>query len=190
LKAAQKAGNHPEDVSTLPRAVAVVQSHLATQWTIQVNLFILAKLLYGSEVAVNAMQCSGFVRTATADSVIAVHSAASRHAGNRGTSRSSRSAARVSASSQASPGRRDGSGFRFDLFAAQYSFMGIEIGYYRHQQSPGSRFCVHASVAGVAEGVGPTASALSSLYPVWPAWSFRRSVSQDPTILGCRNDKR
>ena len=46
------------------------------------NLFILAKLLYGSEVAVNAMQCSGFVRTATADSVIAVHSAASRRAGN------------------------------------------------------------------------------------------------------------
>jgi hypothetical protein len=82
LKAAQKAGNHPEDVSTLPRAVAVVQSHLATQWIIQVKLFILAKLFYGSEVAVNAMQCSGFVRTATADSVIAVHSAASRHAGN------------------------------------------------------------------------------------------------------------
>jgi uncharacterized membrane protein len=82
LKAAQKAGNHPEDVSTLPRAVAVVQSHLATQWIIQVNLFILAKLFYGSEVAVNAMQCFGSVRTATAVSVIAVHSAGSRHAGN------------------------------------------------------------------------------------------------------------
>src|ERR1035437_7373469 len=82
LKAAQKTGNHPEDVSTLPRAVAVVQSHLATQWIIQVKLFILAKLFYGSEVAVNAMQCFGSVRTATAVSVIAVHSAASRHAGN------------------------------------------------------------------------------------------------------------
>jgi hypothetical protein len=82
LKAAQKTGNHPEDVSTLPRAVAVVQSHLATQWIIQVKLFILAKLFYGSEVAINAMQYSGFVRTATADSVIAVHSAASQHAGN------------------------------------------------------------------------------------------------------------
>ena len=46
------------------------------------KLFILVKLFYGSEVAVNAMQCSGFVRTATADSVIAVHSAASRRAGN------------------------------------------------------------------------------------------------------------
>jgi len=45
-----------------------------------VKLFILAKLFYGSEVAVNAMQCSGFVRTATAGSDIAVHSAASRHA--------------------------------------------------------------------------------------------------------------
>jgi hypothetical protein len=82
LKAAQKAGSHPEDGSTLPRAVAVVQSHLATQWIIQVNLFILAKLFYGSEVAVNAMQCFGSVRTATAGSVIAVHSAGSRHAGN------------------------------------------------------------------------------------------------------------
>ena len=46
------------------------------------NLFILAKLFYGSEVAVNAMQCFGSVRTATAVSVIAVHSAGSRHAGN------------------------------------------------------------------------------------------------------------
>src|ERR1035437_10281824 len=108
---------------------------------------------------------------------------------SRGTSRSSRPAARVPASSQASAGRRDGSRFRFDLFAAQYSIMGIEIGYYRHQRSPGRRFCVHAGVAGVAEGVGPTASALSSLYPVWPAWSFRRSVSQDPTILGCCDDQ-
>jgi hypothetical protein len=82
LKAAQEAGNHREDGSTLPRAVAVVQSHLATQWIIQVKLFILAKLFYGSEVAVNAMQCSGSARTAIADSDIAVHFAASRHAGN------------------------------------------------------------------------------------------------------------
>jgi hypothetical protein len=66
----------------VPRAVAVVQSHLATQWIIRVKLFILGKLFYGSEVAVNAMQCSGFVRTATAASVIAVHSAVSGHAGN------------------------------------------------------------------------------------------------------------
>jgi hypothetical protein len=82
LKAAPKAGSHPEDGSTLSRAVAVVQSHLATQWIIQVNLFILGKLFYGSEVAVIAMQCFGSVRTATAGSVIAVHSAAFRHAGN------------------------------------------------------------------------------------------------------------
>jgi hypothetical protein len=82
LKATQKAGGHPEDGSTMPRAVAVVQSHLATQWIILVNLFILAKLFYGSEVAVDAMRCSGSVRTATVGSVIAVHSAASRHAGN------------------------------------------------------------------------------------------------------------
>src|ERR1035437_53329 len=108
---------------------------------------------------------------------------------SRGTSRSSRPAARVPASSQASPGRRDGSGFRFDLFAAQYSFMGIEISNYRRHQRLSSRSCVQAGVAGVAEGVGPTASTLSSLYPVWPAWSFRRSVSQDPTILGCCDDQ-
>jgi hypothetical protein len=82
LKAAQKAGSHLEDGSTLTRAVAVVQSHLATQWIIQVNLFILGKLFYGSEVAVNAMQCFGSVRTATAGSVIAVRSAVFRHAGN------------------------------------------------------------------------------------------------------------
>jgi hypothetical protein len=82
LKATQKAGGHPEDGSTMPRAVAVVQSHLATQWIILVNMFILAKLFYGSEVAVDAMRCSGSVRTATAGSVIAVPSAASRHAGN------------------------------------------------------------------------------------------------------------
>jgi hypothetical protein len=80
LKAAQRAGSHPQDGSKVPRAVAVVQSHLATQWIIRVKRFILEKLFYGSEVAVSAMQCSGFVRTATADSVIAVHSAASRHA--------------------------------------------------------------------------------------------------------------
>src|ERR1035438_3819691 len=109
---------------------------------------------------------------------------------SRGTSRSSRQTARVPASSQTSRGRRDGSGFRFDLFAAQYSFMGIEISHHRHQESLGNRFCVHAGVAGVAQGVGPTAPALSWLYPVWPAWSFRRSVSQDPTILGCRDDQR
>jgi len=57
-------------------------------------------------VAVNAMQCFGSVRTATAVSVIAVHSAGSRHAGNNTranrrhqrsprTSRSSRQTARV-----------------------------------------------------------------------------------------------
>jgi len=60
--------------------VAVVQSHLATQWIILMNLLILAKLFYGSEVVVNAMRCSGSARTATADNVIAAHSAASRHA--------------------------------------------------------------------------------------------------------------
>jgi hypothetical protein len=85
LKAAPKTGSHPEDGSRLPRAVAVVQSdHLATQWIILVSLVILAKLFYGSEVALNAMQCSGSVRTATAGSVIAVHSAACRHAGKSG----------------------------------------------------------------------------------------------------------
>jgi hypothetical protein len=82
LKAAQKTGSHPEDGYTLPRGVAVVQSHLATQWIILVNLFILAKLFYGSDVAINAMRCSGSVHTATAGSVIAVHSAAPQYAGN------------------------------------------------------------------------------------------------------------
>jgi hypothetical protein len=84
LLATQNQVDHPEDGSTLPRAVAVVQSHLATQWIILVNLPILAMLFYGSEVAADASRCSGSVRTATADSVIAVHSAASRHAGNSG----------------------------------------------------------------------------------------------------------
>lgn len=68
----------------MPRAVAVVQSHLATQWIILVNLFIRAKLFSGSVVAADAMRCSGYVRTVTAGSVIAVHSAAFRHAGNSG----------------------------------------------------------------------------------------------------------
>jgi hypothetical protein len=65
-----------------PQAVAIVQSQLATQWSILANQVIVAKLFYGSEVAVNVTQCSGSARTATADSVIAVHSAASRQAGN------------------------------------------------------------------------------------------------------------
>jgi len=46
------------------------------------KLFILAKLFFGRGVAEDAMRCFGSVRTVTAGSVIAVHSAASRHAGN------------------------------------------------------------------------------------------------------------
>ncbi len=46
------------------------------------DLFILAKLFFGSAVAEDAMRCSGSVRTVTAGSVIAVRSAVSRHAGN------------------------------------------------------------------------------------------------------------
>ena len=49
----------------------------------------------------------------------------------------------------------------------------------------GSRIYVHAGLADMAEGVGRTASALSSLYPVRPERSVRRSVSQNPTSLGC-----
>jgi hypothetical protein len=56
--------------------------HLATQWIILVNLLILANLFYGSEVAADATRCSGYVRTVTAGTVIAAHSAAFRHAGN------------------------------------------------------------------------------------------------------------
>jgi Fe2+ transport system protein FeoA len=48
------------------------------------NLFILAKLFFGSAVAEDAMRCFGSVRTVTAGSVIAAHSAAFRHAGNNG----------------------------------------------------------------------------------------------------------
>jgi hypothetical protein len=66
----------------MPRAVAVVQSHLATQWIVRVNLFMLAKLFYGSEVAADATRCSGSVCTVIAGSVIAVHFAACQHAGN------------------------------------------------------------------------------------------------------------
>jgi hypothetical protein len=76
LKATQTTGSHPEDGSTMPGAVAVVQSHLATRWT------ILAKLFFGSAVAEDAMRYFGFVRTVTAGNVIAAHSAASGHAGN------------------------------------------------------------------------------------------------------------
>jgi len=47
-----------------------------------VNLLILVKLFCGSEVAANATRCSGYVRTVTAGSVIAAHSAAFQHAGN------------------------------------------------------------------------------------------------------------
>ena len=68
----------------MARAVAAVQSHLATQWIILVDLFILAKLFFGSEVAEDATRCSGYVRNVTAGSVIAAHIAASRHAGNNG----------------------------------------------------------------------------------------------------------
>jgi hypothetical protein len=48
------------------------------------NLFVLAKLFFGSEVVVDATRFSGSVRTVTAGRVIAAHSAASRHAGNNG----------------------------------------------------------------------------------------------------------
>jgi len=40
------------------------------------KLFILVKLFFGHGVAEDAMQCFGSVRTVTAGSVIAVHSAA------------------------------------------------------------------------------------------------------------------
>jgi len=48
------------------------------------NPFILVRLFFGSGVAEGAMRCIGSVRTVTAGSVIAAHSAASRHAGNNG----------------------------------------------------------------------------------------------------------
>ena len=82
--------------------------------------------------------------------------------------------------------RRIRSGFRFNLFAAQYCSKGIEISQYRRQQSLGNPSCVHAGVAGVAEGVGRTASTLSSLCRVRAKWSFRRSVCQNPKVLGWR----
>jgi hypothetical protein len=66
----------------MPRAVAVVQSHLATQWIILVNLLILARLFFGSEVATDAMRCSGSVGTVIAGRGIAAHSAASGHVGS------------------------------------------------------------------------------------------------------------
>ena len=84
LKATQKSGSHPEDGSTMPRSVAVVQSPLATQWIILANRIILAKLFYGSAVAADAMRCSGSVRTVTVVNVIAVRSAAFQHVGNSG----------------------------------------------------------------------------------------------------------
>jgi hypothetical protein len=205
LKAAQKAGSHPEDGSKLPRAVVVVQSHLATRWTIQAKPVHSGEVvLTASGVAEDAIRCFGSVRTVTAGSVIAVHSAASRHAGNNDgvpiavISRVPRDEQIIATGSGstgivtgqvASP--RDGSGFRFDHFAAQYSFMGYEISHQHHcQQGLGSRIYVQAGLAGVAEGVGRTASALSSLCRMWPEWSVRRSVSQNPTVLGCRDDQR
>jgi len=48
------------------------------------NLFLLVRLFCGSEVAADAMRCSGSVRTATVGSVIAAHSAAPRPGGNNG----------------------------------------------------------------------------------------------------------
>jgi hypothetical protein len=48
------------------------------------KLFIRAKLFFGSAVAGDAMRCFGSVRTVTAGSVIAAHSAAFRHVGNNG----------------------------------------------------------------------------------------------------------
>ena len=68
----------------MPRAVAVVQSHLATQWIILTNQFILVRLFYGSEVAADATRCYGSVYTVTVGSVIAVHFAACRHGGING----------------------------------------------------------------------------------------------------------
>jgi hypothetical protein len=47
-----------------------------------VNLLILAKLFCGIEVAADATRGSGYVCPVTAGSVIAAHSAASRHADN------------------------------------------------------------------------------------------------------------
>ena len=84
LKATQNQVDHPEDGSTMPRAVAIVQSPLATRWIMLVNLFILVKLFFGSEVAADATQCSVSVCTVTAGSIIAALSAASWHAGNNG----------------------------------------------------------------------------------------------------------
>jgi hypothetical protein len=78
--------------------------------------------------------------------------------------------------------------FRFDLFAAQYSFMGFEISQYSRSKGLRSRICLDAGLAGVAEGVGPTASAPSLLRAVWPARSFRRPVSFNRG--GCRIDCR
>jgi hypothetical protein len=68
----------------MPRAVAVVQSQLATQWIILVSLLILVRLFYGSEVAEDATRCSVSVRTVTVGNVIAAHIAACRRAGNNG----------------------------------------------------------------------------------------------------------
>jgi hypothetical protein len=61
--------------------------------------------------------------------------------------------------------------------------MGIEVGKYPHQQDLVSRIYVQAGSAGVAEGIGPTASALSSLCRMRPECSVRRSVPQNPTDL-------
>lgn len=68
----------------MPFAVDVVQFHLATQWIILVNLFFLAKLLFGIEVAEDATRCSGSVRIVTVGKVVAAHTVACRHAGNNG----------------------------------------------------------------------------------------------------------
>jgi len=61
---------------------------------------------------------------------------------------------------------------------------------YHHQPGLVSRIYVPAGVAGVEEGVGRTASALSSLCRMRPEWSVRRSVSPNREVLGCRDDQR
>lgn len=58
------------------------------------------------------------------------------------------------------------------------------------RQSHRSRICVQTLLDGVAEGIGRTASAPSLLCAVRTARIFRRSVSQNSTLLGCRDDQR
>jgi hypothetical protein len=90
--------------------------------------------------------------------------------------------------SLSNPGLRDGSGFRFDHLAGQYAGVENEISADRYPSWLRCRFCAASSVAGVAKAIGEDPTAFSLLCLVRLSWSLRRSVSQNPTILGTSDD--